>query len=238
MFYAKTKTMLLAALTALIVAAPAAAFDKADLTRAVQQDLHKLGYDPGNLEGEVTLQTAMAISKFQAENDLEVTGEVTPQLAGILSAMTSPVKQVEAVPPEPAVTEAPPAEAPPEPEVAAEAVAEPEPAEEPVIVAAAAAAAEAAQPPAEEVDPEVLEAARQECLREKIAEAEEAAKKRRGYTSLASAVGRTAAQLGNSDVSRTAGDVYLASATANDLNNAARDLGITDDELAECDNPL
>jgi hypothetical protein len=57
-----------------------------DLTQSVQNLLQALGYDPGNTDGEATMQTAIAISQFQAEKGLEVTGEVSPQLAGILSA--------------------------------------------------------------------------------------------------------------------------------------------------------
>lgn len=57
-----------------------------ELTQMIQQDLVTLGYDPGNTDGEATVQTAVAISKFQAEHDLEVTGEATPQLAGVIKA--------------------------------------------------------------------------------------------------------------------------------------------------------
>jgi peptidoglycan hydrolase-like protein with peptidoglycan-binding domain len=57
-----------------------------ELTRIIQKDLIALGYDPGNIQGEATVETVVAISKFQAENDLEVTGEATPQLAGIIKA--------------------------------------------------------------------------------------------------------------------------------------------------------
>ena len=56
------------------------------LTRTVQQHLKTLGYDPGNTEGEESVQTSIAISQFQAEKGMEVTGEVTPQLAGLLEA--------------------------------------------------------------------------------------------------------------------------------------------------------
>jgi peptidoglycan hydrolase-like protein with peptidoglycan-binding domain len=45
-----------------------------------------LGYDPGPANGELTVSTQVAISKFQTQNGLAVTGEATPQLAGILSA--------------------------------------------------------------------------------------------------------------------------------------------------------
>lgn len=40
--------------------------------------------------------------------------------------------------------------------------------------------------------------------------------------------------MGNQDVSRTVGDVYSAGQTADDLSAAARDLGVTDDEIAAC----
>ncbi len=57
-----------------------------ELLQFIQSHLQTLGYDPGNTDGERTKQTVVAISRYQAENGLEVTGEATPQLAGILSA--------------------------------------------------------------------------------------------------------------------------------------------------------
>jgi carboxyl-terminal processing protease len=48
-----------------------------------------LGYDPGNTDGAESMQTSIAISQFQAENNMQVTGKATPQLAGILSARLS-----------------------------------------------------------------------------------------------------------------------------------------------------
>ena len=57
-----------------------------DLTKIIQKDLVALGYDPGNIQGEMTTETIVAISKFQAENNLEVTGEASPQLAGVIKA--------------------------------------------------------------------------------------------------------------------------------------------------------
>ncbi len=56
------------------------------LVQSIQRDLIALGYDPGSADGKVSTPTIVAISKFQAENGLEVTGEATPQLAGILAA--------------------------------------------------------------------------------------------------------------------------------------------------------
>jgi peptidoglycan hydrolase-like protein with peptidoglycan-binding domain len=57
-----------------------------DLTQMVQNHLDALGYDTGNTSGEMSLETTIAISQFQAEKGLDVTGEVSPQLAGMLSA--------------------------------------------------------------------------------------------------------------------------------------------------------
>jgi len=64
---------------------PAAAIAD-ELTQIIQKDLMALGYDPGNIQGEMTTETVVAISKFQAENNLDVTGEASPQLAGVIKA--------------------------------------------------------------------------------------------------------------------------------------------------------
>ena len=62
-----------------------------ELTQIVQQDLTSLGYDPGPVNGEAGTKTVIAVSRFQAEHGLEVTGEITPQLAGrIKAAMSQP----------------------------------------------------------------------------------------------------------------------------------------------------
>lgn len=57
-----------------------------DLTRMVQADLITLGYDPGTANGEATTKTIIAVAKFQTEHKLEPTGEITPQLAGVIQA--------------------------------------------------------------------------------------------------------------------------------------------------------
>ena len=225
------KALVYAALVTIICNSGYAAEEEFNLTKSIQKDLVLLGYEPGNVDGEVTLQTAVAISQFQSHNNLDVTGEVTPQLAGILAAKTSG-------PPQPLAQSAPlvepsaQTEPAPQSESVEQATAVPQPVPEAVAVAA--------EPPAEptEVDPEVLEAARQECIQEKIAEAQKAEKKRRGYGSLASAVGKSASLLGSDDVAKTVGDVSVASSTASDLASAAKDLGLTEDDLEECENPL
>jgi hypothetical protein len=67
-------------------AASSAQLTSDNLTQTVQKHLKALGYDPGNTDGEASTQTSIAISQFQAEKGLTVTGEVTPQLVGILAA--------------------------------------------------------------------------------------------------------------------------------------------------------
>jgi peptidoglycan hydrolase-like protein with peptidoglycan-binding domain len=57
-----------------------------DLTRMVQADLISLGYDPGEPNGEASTKTIIAVAKFQTEHNLEPTGEITPQLAGVIQA--------------------------------------------------------------------------------------------------------------------------------------------------------
>jgi peptidoglycan hydrolase-like protein with peptidoglycan-binding domain len=162
-----------------------------ELTLMVEQDLERLGYGPGPVDGEETIDTTVAITKFQAENNLEITGEVTPDLArALMSAQPS---------------------------------------------GTATASATAAAPP--EPDPAALQAAQQACLQQKVAEAQAAQQKKRGFGRLLSAVTREAARAGNYDLARTTSDIYSASATADDLSAAAKDLGLTEDDIAACQNP-
>lgn len=63
------------------------------MTEMIQRDLATLGYDVGPATGEMNTRTAVAISQFQAENNMEVTGTVSPQLAGILSARADKERQ-------------------------------------------------------------------------------------------------------------------------------------------------
>lgn len=57
-----------------------------NLTQSVQNHLQALGYSVGNTHGDLDTNTVVAISQFQAENGMEVTGEATPQLLGVLAA--------------------------------------------------------------------------------------------------------------------------------------------------------
>lgn len=184
-----------------LVALSAPEFAVADeLAKMAQQELVKLGYEPGNSDGEVTPQTVMAISKFQAEHDMEVTGEVSPQLVGALRAAGKKQQQAAA--------------------------------------GGQGAAANAAAPVNQQAD---LRARQQACLQEKMAAAQEAQKKKRGFGSLLRAATRTAGRFAGvetaQEISQTTRDVYDINATAEDLSSAARDLGLSDDEMEECRNP-
>lgn len=184
------QAFLAAAVLAALCFSPLAGAD--ELTEIIQKDLVVLGYDPGNISGEMTMETVVAISKFQAENSLEVTGEASPQLAGIIKARISGRS-------------------------------------------GGAVAAAPAQP-----DPAALRAAQQACLEEKVAAAEKP-KKKRGFGSLVRAVANTASRYGGGDLTRaiseTSRDVYDANATADDWARAAEDLGLTTDDIEDCQNP-
>ncbi len=160
-----------------------------ELTMMVEQDLERLGYATGPVDGEETMETVIAISKFQSEANIPVTGEVTPALARTLMAQgESPVRGAD--------------------------------------VATAAATAQ---------DPAALQAAQQACLQEKMAAAQANQKKKRGFGSLMRAVTRNVGY--SSDMGKTMNEAYNANATAEDLASAAKDFGLTEDDVAACQNP-
>ncbi|MEM7502192.1 MAG: peptidoglycan-binding domain-containing protein [Pseudomonadota bacterium] len=174
-----------------------------ELVKMIQKDLIALGYDPGNIQGEISTQTVVAISRFQAEYNFDVTGEATPQLAGVIKAT---LKQKN----NPAAT---------------------------------IASAPATGPVLGETDIATLQDAQQKCLQDKIAAKQKSEKKRKGFGSLMRAVTNTAARFGGSSdlatrVRGTTHDIYNANATAQDWEQAAEDLGLTQDELEACRNPL
>lgn len=162
-------------------AAPAAGGD--EMTLMIQQNLATLGYDV-TPSGVMDTRTAIAISQYQAKNDMQVTGEVSPQLAGILAAKVS------------------------------------------------------SGGAAPQRSPQELKAAQQACLQKKIDEAQAAQKKKRGFGRLLSGVARLAGQSGNLDLMQKTNDVYRAGATADDFSQAAKDLGLTEDDVAACQNPV
>lgn len=52
----------------------------------IQQDLVALGYALGSTDGEMNVETAVAISQFQAERGLPVTGQPSTDLAIMLAS--------------------------------------------------------------------------------------------------------------------------------------------------------
>lgn len=203
------KMLVAAVIVSLMVAAESLVAD--ELIQQIQESLVELGYDPGSTDGEASVATAVAIATYQAERNLEVTGEASPVIAGIMAAEIRKKNGVVAAGESGAVASVPDAE----PEIAAEPEPEPEP----------------------ERTPEELQAAQQACLEEKIAEAEKKAKRSQGFGDLLSAVSKTASMTGDTEVATTAGTVYTANSTAADLSSAARNLGITEDEIEACQDP-
>lgn len=184
------------------IAAPSAIAD--DLTKMIEEKLAALGYDTGEVDGESTTETIVAISQYQAEKGMDVTGEASPQLAGILSA---DVKAMSA----------------PAPAAAAE--------------TEAAASAEAAADAEAAANAQALQAAQQACLQEKIAAAEQKKKKKKRFGSLLKSVASTATRFGGSDLAKTAGDVYATTSTVEDITATAEALGLTEEDVAACQNP-
>lgn len=98
----------------------------------------------------------------------------------------------------------------------------------------AAAGSPGVQPAPDESE---LQAAQQACLTAKMEQAQEAQQTKRGFGRLLGAAGRLAGRFGGPDVSQTMHDVYTADATAADISAAAKDLGLTDDDIEACKNP-
>jgi len=153
------------------------------LIQSIETDLAALGYQPGPVDGVETVETQIAISQFQADNQLEVTGNASPQLAGIIKSRLN----------------------------------------------SGGSPAQAAAP----VETE------QECLQRKVAEAEQARKQKQGLMSLFNTVSRTASRYGGSsdiasDISEASRDIADANATKEDFEQAARDLGLSQDDIDSC----
>ena len=57
-----------------------------DLIKMIQLDLVTLGYNPVNTDGILSRPTVVAITQYESAKGMAVTGQATPQLAGILQA--------------------------------------------------------------------------------------------------------------------------------------------------------
>lgn len=170
-----------------------------ELTAMIEENLAALGYDTGKVDGEADVSTAIAISKYQAEKGMDVTGEASPQLAGILAADVK--KQGSTA-------------------VSAEVRAAPQP--------AAVSQPDAVSQPSK---------AQQACLQQKIASAQHQAqpKKKKGFGGMLSSISKAAGKYGNNELAKISTGIYEANATIDDLAVAARDLGISEAEIAECE---
>jgi len=104
-------------------------------------------------------------------------------------------------------------------------------------MASQAAASAPAGTAAASVDDAARQREQQACLQAKVDKAQAAQKTKRGFGSLLNAASRVAGMMGSQDLAKTAGDVYSANATAEDLSSAARDLGLTEDDIESCKNP-
>jgi hypothetical protein len=62
------------------------ALDTSGLVRMIQTSLVTLGYDQVAPSGQLDRPTVIAITQFEAAKGMPVTGQATPQLAGILAA--------------------------------------------------------------------------------------------------------------------------------------------------------
>jgi hypothetical protein len=87
-------------------------------------------------------------------------------------------------------------------------------------------------PPA--VAPAADRSAQQACLEERARKQQDAQKKKRGLGHLVSAVARNAGRFGGEAITRVIGEAQTTRATADDLAAAARDLGLTEDDVAAC----
>lgn len=106
---------------------------------------------------------------------------------------------------------------------------------------AQAATAGSPEPSVPSAEGTALEAAREACLKDRMAQAQAAQTSRRGFGRLLSGVSRVASRFGGrgvaEDVGQTTAAVYDANATADDVAAAAKDLGLTADDIDDCRNP-
>jgi peptidoglycan hydrolase-like protein with peptidoglycan-binding domain len=178
-----------------------------ELTLIAQQDLAALGYDPGAIDGNYSPKTAVAVSKFQAEHGLQVTGEVTPQLVGIIRAVDNNKYQ-----PAPVPGQAPPG-APPTGASAAS--------------HAGAASAEANLRARRQACLEEKAAAKEERKKKKRGFGR--------LARVAGRVAGRFALGGN--LVQAAHDIYETTTDLDDLSEAAKELGLTQGDVEECRNP-
>lgn len=119
------KKLALLSTLALVLVSPFAGADEA--VRAAQAALQRAGYYNGAADGELNAETRAALRRFQIRNQLQASGDLTPETAAALNR--EPAAQAAQAPAEPAapapsiapaappITEPAPAVRPPEPAV-------------------------------------------------------------------------------------------------------------------------
>ncbi len=76
--------------------------------------------------------------------------------------------------------------------------------------------------------------AQQQCLEQKIEEAQASQPRRRGLGGFLGGIGQAVSQLGNLDVAGLARGLYDPDASEEDIEDRARELGLSDEDIAEC----
>ncbi|MBT8147885.1 MAG: outer membrane lipoprotein-sorting protein [Gammaproteobacteria bacterium] len=83
-------------------------------------------------------------------------------------------------------------------------------------------------------DTAAVQAAQQECLQEKIAAVQESRPRRRGLGGLLGGVGQAVSQIGNLDIGGLAGGLFGPGASDEDIEERARELGLSEQDINEC----
>lgn len=85
-----------------------------------------------------------------------------------------------------------------------------------------------------QADTAAVQAAQQACLEQKIEAARESRPRRRGLGGLLGGVGQAVSQIGNLDIGGLGGGLFGSGASDEDIEERARELGLSDEDIAEC----
>ena len=85
--------------------------------------------------------------------------------------------------------------------------------------------------------PQADPAEQQACLQQKIEQAQEAQPRRRGFGGLLGGIGAAVSQLGSLDIAGLASSLYEPGASDEDIEERARELGLSEEDIAECRAP-
>ena len=79
-----------------------------------------------------------------------------------------------------------------------------------------------------------IRAAQQACLQEKVEAAEQKKKKKKLFGSALSGLSKSLSKIGGDKLATISSDVFEANATANDIAEVAKELGISESDVADC----